>query len=677
MKWNRKVLNHRMAWLALAITAVCCTGFFAIEITFARIPFFSHLFTADTFYRSLCVHVVFAMLIWLVTFTVFLWHSYIPSATTRFDSLSIWLGTISTILIASVGFFDWGDSYLNDYLPVIHHPVFWTGIFLFVISFLLSIAKYLPHAITLFNNNTEGQLVFYSLVISIVMLLSAGISYITTEPGGDLKLYFQRLFWVPGHIQQFLNACILILSWHFLVRRSNPELRNGLNNNRWIKMANGLLFLSMFPMLGGFLIDPVLPSFKLITVFSYGIGLGVPVLVHTVFLFANLKNGSFAANTFLLSIILYYTGVFIAYGGMNSDLRVTAHYHGVVTALTVALMGLTFFFLKENDLLKNARVARWQPMVFSVGMLILILCLYFVGHYGAPRKTFGFSWVVDSVVVNYLNILAVGAALSVIGGLMFVYYSVASLVNIPYRIKNVAAIMLLGLFSFSFRLPNEPQFLGKSVADIRVFDATGERFLLYELLNKKPTILSPIYTKCPLTCSIIADRLKLAVESISLPEDDFQVVTFSFDTTDTPADLRKFEKRYTYSNVRNFVLSAGYYDVRNLLNSLDFQIEWSEEYKQYDHPNLIIVITPEGKISRYIHGVTPKANDLRIALLEAKKEKTSLSFYEGFLVRCFVYDPATGQYIMDRKFILMIISGGLAISGMLYLITSSMLVRLS
>lgn len=647
--WISRNLN--IAWLILAIVAISFTGFFAVVISFARIPAFSVFFSATYFYRALCVHVVFAMIIWLMLFTVCMWHQYVPEARSRFDTMAFLFALISCVLIASLGFINLGESYLNDYLPVISHPVFWVGIILFFISFILSISKFLPYSKKLIQKNTEGQLVVFSMIVSLVMISAGLISYFITEQIADNKLYFLRIFWVPGHIQQFLNAFILLLSWHMLVRKSNANFSEGLRLNTWIKIANAVLLLSIVPILFGLFVDPVSPGFKLLTIFSYGVGLGVPVLIHTIFLIRKVKFGNFAGNTFLFSVILYYTGIFIAYGGMKSDLRITAHYHGVVAALTVALMGVTYFILKKQNILKYEKLARIQPTIFSIGMIVLILCLFFAGYYGAPRKTFGFNWIVNKSVLSDLNFLAIGATLSVSGGMLFIFYSVSSLFKIRTRQKTVLLISIIALISCSFQTPNENNFLGKQIANIRVFDSKGAGFFLYDLIKNKPTILSPVYTKCPHSCSVITSNLKNVVDEMGGLGTNFQVITFSFDTTDAAADLKSFGERWNLDETNWNIVSAKGSDIKKLLSSIDFDIEWNSDAEQYDHPNLVVMVTPTGKISRYIYGITPKVHDLKISVIEARNEQTSVGVFDGLYIRCFAWDPNSKTFILDSSFI--------------------------
>lgn len=663
----------KIGWLLLAILSLAFTGIFAVEISLARTPVLAHFFDASSFYRALCIHVVYAMILWLSSFTIFLWYYYLPHPLRKIETWALLMGYLSVLLLAILGIINKGNSFLNDYLPVIDHPLYWISIFFFFFAFLISLLCNIPFAIKKVPEGLEYQLVFLSLIVAFVMFVSVIISYISLEPASSSKLYYQRLFWMPGHIQQFLNAIILLISWFELVKRFARTKLPPFTSHFWINSANLLLFISIFPMLGGFFIDPVTPTFKLITVFTYGIGLGVPVLIYSIYFARHVQNHCLSSHVFILSLILYYLGVIISYGGMQSDTRVTAHYHGIVTAITVALMGFTYYFLKEKHLLKIKYIAIPQPYIFSAGMIIIIISLYVAGYYGAPRKTFGFEWTIKNVVTYSLNILVIGAVLSVIGGAMYVFYSMSSLLHIPSGMKKLIISTGILILLTSFDLPEEEKFLGKYIANIPVTNAYNETLFLQDLIGNKPTLLSPIYTKCPHSCSFITANLKKALEEVDLSPEDFHVITFSFDSTDSAKDLSSFTDRWKLNNAYWHVVTASSPHIQQLLASIDFKIEWDSKFQQYNHPNVVVVITPSGRISRYVYGIFPRSKDLKMALLEAKKENTSLSLYEGFLLRCFAYDPASKQFVLNRKFILMVISGGLAVSSMIILTIRSFL----
>ena len=78
--------------------------------------------------------------------------------------------------------------------------------------------------------------------------------------------------------------------------------------------------------------------------------------------------------------------------------------------------------------------------------------------------------------------------------------------------------------------------------------------------------------------------------------------------------------------------------IKKLLQSLDYHMDYDAKTKEYAHPNVVVVLTPTGRISRYIYGVEPKAEDLKLAIMEAQVEKTSLNnFFKTLYVRCFTF----------------------------------------
>lgn len=654
-------------WLGLSVLALIFAGIFALGVAAPRVPFL-HAFTEPLpFYRSIVTHVDFSMIIWVQAFIIAMWYIYTGK---RNDSLSLQgpkIVLLGILLIASLGFYESGTPCLNNYVPVIDHPAFWVAMVSFWLVLAMEVVTRFNSIASLFKKSTEEFLVGISLVTTAVMLIGIIFSFIFIhKPSVDLKEHYERIFWVPGHIQQFLNACIMLVSWHFLVRHSRGG-NTALPHPGILKIANGIFLVFSIPMLSGVFLDPLDYNFKLFTTICYGAGLGVPTLIHTIYLLPKVKPNTLAGSTFILSAILYYAGVTIAYMGMKSDLRITAHYHGVVSALTVGLMGLAYFILKDRKLLAFENMARFQPVVYTLGMLLVVAGLYLAGKLGAPRKTFGFNWNADEDIIQRLNLMGIGAAMAMSGGVMFVIYATASVVKGLSWKRVVIPITALILFIAlcSFNMPNEDMHLGKKIPDIQVTTPKGERKSIYEFLTgKNPVLLSPVYTKCAGACSIITGGLEGSINELGTLGKDFSIITFSFDSKDTPADLESFRKRWKLDGRYWNVVSSDEAGIRELLTSIDFQVDYDSIMGQYAHPNMVIVLTPTGKISRYVYGISPKPNDLRLSLLEAKKENTSLGLFEGIFLRCFRFDPGLKTYHADLGFIFQLVAGSISLSIM-------------
>lgn len=223
---------------------------------------------------------------------------------------------------------------------------------------------------------------------------------------------------------------------------------------------------------------------------------------------------------------------------------------------------------------------------------------------------------------------------------------------IPYHLKSIALVCCLFVTLTSFDLPDEARFTSRQVENVAVRDAHGNKLNLYDNLNGKPLILSPVYTRCPMACSLISNGLKKAVDQLGTLGKDFNIVTFSFDSTDTNENLKEFEKRWKMDGVNWKTVTSDANGIHALLKSVDYQYDYDEQTKEYLHPNIVIVVTPSGRISRYIYGVEPKANDLKLAIMEAQVEKTSINnFFKTLYVRCFSFNPSTKSYHVDWKFI--------------------------
>jgi protein SCO1 len=238
----------------------------------------------------------------------------------------------------------------------------------------------------------------------------------------------------------------------------------------------------------------------------------------------------------------------------------------------------------------------------------------------------------------------------------------------------VIFLMLSLVAAGSQRPPNEAKFLGREIADIYVTDTRGEQHLLSALIGSEPVLLSPVYTSCPSACSVITAHLKEAVAKAGGLGKNFTVITFSFDHEDSPEDLQVFTDRWKLEEPSWKVVAADREGTNMLLASIDFEIT-KDDRGEFEHPNVVLVVSPGMKISRFIHGVVPKSRDIKIGILEAKKEQSSLSFYEGFLARCFKFDSESNTYVVDWPFVIQVTVGLLFISTLVILVIRDMFFR--
>ncbi len=186
--------------------------------------------------------------------------------------------------------------------------------------------------------------------------------------------------------------------------------------------------------------------------------------------------------------------------------------------------------------------------------------------------------------------------------------------------------------------------------DLIFSDEQGRKVPLSKFFGEKPVILTPVYYDCPMLCNMVLDGLVTSMRDLRFDAgDEFQIVTFSFDPTETPAQAMKkknvFVKRYGRKGAAEgwHFLTGDEASVKALTDAIGFTAAFDDKTGQFAHAANILVLTPEGRIARYLFGIEYKARDLRLAIVEAGQNKIG-TLADQLLLLCYHYDPATGKY---------------------------------
>ncbi len=166
----------------------------------------------------------------------------------------------------------------------------------------------------------------------------------------------------------------------------------------------------------------------------------------------------------------------------------------------------------------------------------------------------------------------------------------------------------------------------------------------------KPVILDLVYYSCPMLCTLVLNGQTTALQNIpGTAGKDFEVVTISIDPTETFGLAQ--QKRTAYleqygrpTNGWHFLVDRDG-NVKKLAEQVGFRYKYDPEQKQYAHMAAIMMLTPEGKVSRYLYGVKFNPRDVRLALAEAADSKFSLSV-DRVLLYCYHYDPEAHGYVL-------------------------------
>jgi protein SCO1/2 len=193
------------------------------------------------------------------------------------------------------------------------------------------------------------------------------------------------------------------------------------------------------------------------------------------------------------------------------------------------------------------------------------------------------------------------------------------------------------------------QRLGESVPLEAVFrDHTGAEVRLGDILGERPAILALVYYDCPMLCSLVLQGLTRNLRALSFDAGrEFDVIAVSFDPTEGPAEAAGNREEvlaaYGRSTSGWHFLTGDADAIDQLTSAVGFRYERDETSGEYAHAAGIVVLTPEGKLARYIYGVDFPARDLRLALVEAGDGEIG-TVVDQALLFCYRYDPKSGRY---------------------------------
>ncbi len=187
--------------------------------------------------------------------------------------------------------------------------------------------------------------------------------------------------------------------------------------------------------------------------------------------------------------------------------------------------------------------------------------------------------------------------------------------------------------------------------DLKFRDEAGREVALGEYFKgEKPVVLSLVFYKCPMLCDQILTGLLGGLRSINFDVGkEFEVVTVSFDPRETPElaaeKKQNFVQRYNRPGAGDgwHFLTGEQESITRLTEAVGFHYNYDPQTDQFAHAAGIMVLTPQGRLSRYFYGIEYFPKDLRFGLIEASDNKIG-SLADQLLLYCYHYDPATGRY---------------------------------
>jgi len=226
-----------------------------------------------------------------------------------------------------------------------------------------------------------------------------------------------------------------------------------------------------------------------------------------------------------------------------------------------------------------------------------------------------------------------------------------ALVSAPAQAQLQGPVQDIGVRPDLLKDVGVDQKLNQSVPlNLTFRDEHGKPVQLAQYFGQKPVILSLVYYNCPMLCTQVLNGLESSLKLIPLDiGKQFEVVTVSIDPTERPILAEAKQALYTGLYGRPNAAQGWHFltgdeqQIRQLANAVGFRYAYDPGSKQFAHASAIMVLTPEGKISRYFYGIQFPSRDLRLGLVEASEGKIGAPV-DQVLLFCYHYDPSTGKY---------------------------------
>jgi protein SCO1/2 len=187
--------------------------------------------------------------------------------------------------------------------------------------------------------------------------------------------------------------------------------------------------------------------------------------------------------------------------------------------------------------------------------------------------------------------------------------------------------------------------------DLMMRDESGQIVRLGDYFDHgRPVLLHFVYFHCPMLCPMVLEGMTNTMTELKFDiGKQFEVVTVSIDPRDTAKSAAELKDKYIrrYGRLDSapgwHFLTANETAIQKLADAAGFQYTYDARSDTFAHNAALLVLTPDGRISRYLSGFEFKGRDLRLALVEASEGKIGTPA-DQFLLLCFHYDPAIGKY---------------------------------
>lgn len=427
---SKRSLEDARLWFALGVFSLLFAGTMSMVLVIGRLPGVAHAlpFDAGFFPRALIVHVNLALGVWFFAFVAGLFCLLPGARPLRLTRPALVIATAGVLLFMSAMFFRQAAPIKSNYVPVLDHWVFVSGLAVFAVGVSLNFvdARMISRGASQVLPPGAGAGLRLAGAAFVLAMATIAAAWATQAQGLSPLQYYERLFWGGGHVLQFVNVLGMCSAWLILLADS----------------AGRPLMTGRAPVvLLGLLAAPTVLAPWLATRedsfgwFTLMMQLGIfPMVLALVGVCgwrlwrarATLRRGPELWGTITaigMTLIGFILGAMIS----AQDTLIPAHYHVSIGAVTATYMAFTLAWLPRLGRTISARMQRWstwQPVVFGVGQVVFALGF---GYAGMERKVYGTEQVVRTTgEIAGLSVMGAGGVVALAGGVMFLVVILAS-----------------------------------------------------------------------------------------------------------------------------------------------------------------------------------------------------------------------------------------------------------
>jgi len=229
---------------------------------------------------------------------------------------------------------------------------------------------------------------------------------------------------------------------------------------------------------------------------------------------------------------------------------------------------------------------------------------------------------------------------------LFLGISAASAQTVPSNVGTASQ----GLPPILQNVGFEPTLNAQLPLDLTFRDETGRSVQLSEYFKQRPVLLALVYYGCPMLCDELEQGVVGSLRMLSFtPGRDYQVVFVSFDPRESPAmaagkkesAMKEFHRPETADGWH--FLTGSQDSIDALTKAANFRYAFDKKSGLFAHASGIMLLTPDGRISRYFYGVEYPSREVRLGLVDASAGKIG-TVIDHVLLYCYQYDPYSARY---------------------------------